>query len=354
MKKLLRRLMTGMCVIALATAGAYAQDIHFSQYNQAPILLNPAFSGLNNCDYRAAANFRVQWLTVSSGNTYRTAAGSFDMAIGKVTKWNSFAGFGVAFMSDQAGDINFNTNRALVTLAYHFVLDRKGTQQISAGIQGAFNHRGINPSKATFDSQYDPITGLVDPNGTKETFGRNRIFYGDVGIGMIYSGLVGPSSNKSNIYFGVSIDHLNQPKISFLPNQVDNSNNGNERLYFKTQIHGGASVPMGKRLALQPNFLVMVQGPSYEFNVGCNLKATLGNINYSKTALVLGAQYRGLLDAMVIQARVDVKGFSVGASYDINLSKLTPASQTIGGPEASLMYTGCLSKKPRPGICPNM
>jgi type IX secretion system PorP/SprF family membrane protein len=353
MKKLLYRFLTGVMVTCAATA-AFAQDVHFSQYNQAPILLNPALSGLNGCDYRAAANFRVQWLTVSTGNTYRTAAGSFDMAIGKVTKFNSFAGFGVAFYSDQAGDINFNTNRALVSLAYHFVLDRKGTQQISAGLHGAFNHRGINPSKATFDSQYDPTTGQVDPNGIKETFGRNRIFFGDAGLGVLYSALIGPNSRKSNVFFGVSLDHINQPKISFYPNQTDNSNTGNERLYLKTQIHGGASIPVSKRLAIQPNFLVMIQGPSYEFNVGCNFKAQLGNINYSKTALVLGAQYRGLLDAMVIQARVDVKGFSIGASYDINLSKLTPASQTIGGPEASLMYQGCLSKKPRPGICPSM
>src|ERR1041384_3935368 len=96
--------------------------------------------------------FRTQWVTVSQGNTYRTFAGGGDMAIGKITKYNSFAGLGISFFADQAGDISFNSDRVDLSFAYHFMLNRRGTQQISAGIQGAFNYRSINPAKAQFDS----------------------------------------------------------------------------------------------------------------------------------------------------------------------------------------------------------
>ncbi len=78
------------------------------------------------------------------------------------------------------------------------------------------------------------------------------------------------------------------------------------------------------------------------------------NTATSKTALHLGLQYRGLLDALILSARIDYKGFSAGLSYDINISKLTPASQTVGAPEVSLMYQGCFRKKARPGHCPAM
>lgn len=336
--------------LLLCAGNLFAQDIHFSQYNSSPLNLNPAFAGMSTCDYRVYANFRTQWMTVSSGNTYRTFAGGADMSIGKVTKYNSFAGLGLSFFSDQAGDINFNSNRVEVSFAYHFMLNRRGTMQISTGIQGAFNHRSINPSKATFDSQYDPSTGIVDPNGTRESFGRTRVMYGDAGFGLIYSAI---TRKEQNFYFGFALSHLNQPKVSFYPNGQNSEITGNERLHMKITLHGGAALPAGKRLVVMPNFLVLVQGPSYEFNVGCNFKAILGNnVTSSKTAIHAGVQYRGLYDAVIINTRIDYKGFSCGLSYDINISKLTPASQSVGAPEIALMYQGCARKKPRPGHCP--
>ncbi len=340
-------------VLALAIllgVGMQAQDIHFSQYNSSPLALNPALAGMNNCDYRVYLNFRTQWLTVSSGNTFRTIAGGADMSIGKITKYNSFAGVGISFFSDQAGDINFNSNRVDVSFAYHFMLNRKGTSQISAGIQAGFNHRSINPSKATFDSQYDPTTGIVNADGTRENFGRTKVMFGDAGLGLIFSTIV---KRGTNIYAGFALSHINQPKISFYPNGSTAGSTGNERLPMKVTLHGGAAVPVGTRLTVMPNFLFLLQGSTYEFNLGCNFKTALGNNPAtSTTALHLGAQYRGLLDAVIINARVDIKGFSCGLSYDINVSKLLPASKSIGAPEISLMYQGCARKKPRPGHCP--
>ncbi|HLP50955.1 MAG TPA: PorP/SprF family type IX secretion system membrane protein [Chitinophagales bacterium] len=351
MKKYLQKVFF-VTSIVLCFTGVKSQDIHFSQYNSSPLALNPALAGLNNCDYRVYANFRTQWMTVSSGNTYRTFAGGADMSVGKITKYNSFAGLGVSFIADQAGDVNFNTNRVELSFAYHFMLNRKGTMQISAGLQGAFNHRSINQSKATFDSQYDPSTGTVDPNGVRENFGRNRVMFGDAGLGLIFSAM---TRSESNYYFGFGLNHVNQPRISFYPSGQDRETTGNERLNMKVTLHGGASIPVGKRLSIMPNFLVLVQKTTYEFNVGCNFKTTLGNdAKRSTTAFHLGAQYRGLLDAFIVHAKFDIKGFSAGLSYDINVSKLLPASRSVGAPEISLMYQGCYRKKPKPGHCPVM
>lgn len=337
-------------VLLSSSVRLMAQDVHFSQYNASPLMLNPALAGMNNCDYRVYTNFRMQWMTVSQGNTYRTVAGGADMSIGKVTKYNSFAGLGISFFSDQAGDLNLNSNRVDVSFAYHFMLNRKGTMQISTGLQGSFNHRGINGNRATFDSQYDPITGVADPNGLREDFGRNRVFFGDAGFGLLYSALL---KKDANLYFGFALSHLNQPRISFRPSGIDGSTSGFERLYMKITLHGGALIPVSDRIAVLPNFLVLVQGSAYQFNTGASIRAALGsNTKTSKTAIYFGAQYRGLLDAVILTTRIDVKGFSAGLSYDINVSKLIPASRTVGAPEISLMYQGCARKKPRPGHCP--
>src|SRR5271168_5015538 len=86
----------------LGIGHSLAQDVHFSQYTASPLMLNPALAGMSNGDYRAYANFRVQWPTISDGYTYRTFAAGYDMAIGKVTKFNSYAGIGISFYSDEA------------------------------------------------------------------------------------------------------------------------------------------------------------------------------------------------------------------------------------------------------------
>ena len=42
-----------------------AQDIHFSQFNETPVLLNPAMS-CTAFDTRIIANYKNQWASVSS------------------------------------------------------------------------------------------------------------------------------------------------------------------------------------------------------------------------------------------------------------------------------------------------
>jgi type IX secretion system PorP/SprF family membrane protein len=329
-----------------------AQDPHFSQYNSSPLFLNPSFAGLNDGDYRVYGNFKSQWPTVASENTYRTFAVGGDMAIGKVTKYNSYAGIGISFLGDQAGAIHLNTDVVSLSVAYHFMIDKRGDHQISAGLKGSFNVRSIDPSLATFDSQYDPNTGTVNPNGTRETFGRSKVLYGDAGAGLLYSGIV---KGGTNIYLGFALDHVNQPMISFYPSNQDVAGLGGERLYIKETIHGGAAVPVGARLTVIPNFLVLVQGPSKEFDFGCDFKTALGHdARTSNTAIHFGVQYRGVYDAVIPSARIDFKGFSCGLSYDINVSKLAVASTTIAGPEIALIYTVAGKKKPRPGHCPVM
>ncbi|HLP49280.1 MAG TPA: PorP/SprF family type IX secretion system membrane protein [Chitinophagales bacterium] len=351
MKKYLLKAIVFATTGLLLTSKLAAQDLHFSQYNASPLLLNPALAGMNSGDYRAYANFRTQWVTLSKSNTYRTFAGGADMSIGKITKRNSFAGIGLSFSSDQAGELNLNSNRVDLSVAYHFMLNRKGTMQLSAGLQAGVNIRNINQGKAIYGSQYDPVTGLVDPNGTRETLGKNRIIFADAAVGVLYSA---QTRKGTNLYMGVGLSHINQPKISFQPSGIDGENGKAEKLPMKLTVHGGVSIPVNNRVDIMPNFMVLWQGVSYEFNAGCHLKTKLGNVKLSKTAILFGAYYRGLYDAVIVSTRVDIKGVSCGLSYDFNISKLLPATKSVGAPEISLMYQGSFRKKPRPGHCPDM
>ena len=161
----------------LVVGSVFAQDVHFTQYTATPVYVNPAMSGFHGSNYRAGANFRTQWNAVSTGNTYRTFNMFSDFALGKPTYYSNYAGIGINFYSDQAGDLNYSTNKVDLNIAYHFILDNKGTNSISAGIQSGFGMRSIDLTNAVFANQ----GGGIDPLGG-EAIDRERYAMFDLSL----------------------------------------------------------------------------------------------------------------------------------------------------------------------------
>lgn len=334
-----------------------AQDVHFSQFAMSPLLLNPALTGFSSGDYRAYANFRTQWNTIDGGGSaYRTFAGGADMVVGKATKYSSFAGVGLSFFSDQAGNAGFQTNNVALSLAYHLIMNRRRNMSLSFGLKGGFNMRGFDPSKATYDIDFEQGTGNI--GNQKESFAKSKVYYGDVAAGLFYSATL---KSGSELYLGTALSHINQPMISFYSVATAARNVFNERLYMKFTAHGGATVVLSKKVWLIPNFFLMVQGPASQYNAGAMVKMQLGNKVLSKTYFYLGAQARiaqnmdiPMADAAIFHCRLDYKRVTVGLSYDVNVSKLAASTSTFGAPEISLMYTIAAKRKPTPGYCPAM
>lgn len=327
--------------LVLAFGAAKSQDIHFSQYNAQPLLLNPAMTGLSECDYRVGGMFRTQWHSISAGNTYRTTSVFADMAIVKPRNGYNFLGAGISFFSDQAGDLNYNTNKIDLSLAYHIILSKATKQSFSIGLQGGFAHRGLDQTKAIFD--YDAITGLPVLTNS-EALDRDPLYYGDVSVGFLYS--IAPTK-RSSYYFGFAIQHLNQPNVSGFYSRDEN-----EKQYMKFTGHFGSSIPLSQNIYMQPGFLLLKQGPSFEATISNYFKYKVSNLPTNNTAFYIGTSYR-VLDALIVAARADVKGFTINFSYDINLSKLTAVSGANGGPELGLMYTGCIKRSTKQGYCPD-
>ncbi len=336
----MRKLLLFVAIVFFAFI-AKAQDIHFSQYNVQPLLLNPALSGLNECDYRVGALFRAQWFSISSGNTYRTTSIFADMAIVKPRRGANFLGAGISFFSDQAGDLNYSTNKVDLSLAYHIILDKKTKQSFSIGLQGGFAHKSLDQTKAVFE--YDPATGEPVLSNS-ENIDRDPLYYGDVSAGFLYSFAPKP---RSSYHIGFAIQHLNQPNISGFYSQ-----NENEKLYMKFTGHFGSLIPLTKRLSIMPGFLILKQGPSFEATITNYFKYNFSDLPTNKNAVYLGTMYR-VLDAFILAVRADINGFSLNFSYDINVSKLTPSTKANGGPEIGLSYTGCIKRENKETYCPD-
>lgn len=105
--------------LLLATVCVQAQDIHFSQFYMSPTNLNPALTGVMNCNGRFSFNYRSQWQSVLKTNAFNTTSASYDARtpVGR----SDFFGYGLTLWGDQAGDLH----SVLFKENYLFLIARK-------------------------------------------------------------------------------------------------------------------------------------------------------------------------------------------------------------------------------------
>ena len=92
------------------------QDIHFSQFYMSPLNLNPALTGVMNCNARFVANYRNQWASILRSNAFNTYSASYDQKI-PVGQYDYF-GVGGTLWGDVAGEANFQTLQARISGSY--------------------------------------------------------------------------------------------------------------------------------------------------------------------------------------------------------------------------------------------
>src|SRR5688572_27938025 len=132
----------------------FAQDIHFSQFFEAPLWRNPSLAGIFTGDIRAQAVFRDQWNSVT--NAYKTASinGEYRLPVGK---GDDFVTTGLQFLYDRAGTIGWTTIHALPALTYHKSVSADHNRYLSIGFMGGLVQRSFDRSKMTTNSQYDGL-----------------------------------------------------------------------------------------------------------------------------------------------------------------------------------------------------
>ncbi len=327
--------------IILISYSVKSQDMHFSQFVLAPIFLNPGNTGAEN-KIRAIANYREQWKSVAS--PYKTVGISFDMRIHE-SKSGFFAG-GITFYSDKAGDSKMGIAQGNANLAYHLKLQEG--MHLGLGIMAGYAQRSVSTDMLQWGNQYDgsnynSTLANSEPAGTNFTNS-----FGDVGAGVTWSYVKGEKyvtgNDQLSIIAGFSVLHPHQPNYSFY-------GNGDELLYRRYVAHANAIIGVGSknsRLAIAPAFMFSLQGGAKELLFGSNFKYRLSEASkytgfVSASSLSLGAFYRNK-DAVIITSMFTYANYSIGFSYDINVSDLKPTSNGKGGFEISLRYISPVGK----------
>ena len=79
-----------------------AQDLHFSQFMNAPLMTNPANAGfIPEADYRIGGHYRSQWTSLPAPFTTASVFGDFQMLRNKLN--NGWMGIGFLVLHDAAG-----------------------------------------------------------------------------------------------------------------------------------------------------------------------------------------------------------------------------------------------------------
>ncbi len=303
---------------------AKAQDIHFSQYDNAPLNMNAAHTGMFDGEYRIMANYRSQWFDVPVA--YRTASIAFDASIMprelKGDRW----GIGLTFNHDQAGDSKMSLLNLYLSTAYNKRIAKNFF--VGAGIQLGYANRRFQLSELTFNDQYNG--DVFDPNiqsfDQSKFADKNNISYLDIngGINFRYE-----RDKRTWMNFGLSLFHLNRPNQSFTG--ID------ALLPRRTNLLFNGSFAIVERFDILPTLWWQKQQDYQELVFGATMKYYLNSAVLSRSAIQFGLLYRWS-DALIVRLGYEYKQFQVALSYDINVSGFTAATRGNGGYELSLRY----------------
>ncbi len=328
-----------------ATTQALAQaDIHFSQFYETSILRNPSLTGIFTNDYKAGAYYRNQWSSIS--NPYVTTLAYAEVRISVGTVSDDFVSFGCLGYTDKAGSVDQKISAIYPAVNYSKAVNPDKNAYLSVGFTAGYNQYSFDKSKVTVNNQYQG--GTFDPNNpTNETFSNTKMSMWDLGAGINYNASTG-TNNSITYILGISGYHLTQPKFSYfdVPGITQNMRwnlNGALGFNFKdninTQVHAN--------LALQGAFVEQMTGVLTSY-------AEPGGGPNPLYTLTGGLFYR-YQDAIIPVVKLKYKNTSIGASYDVNISKLKQASKLRGGYEITLSISGDWSNKSgvlKKTVCP--
>jgi len=318
-----------------------AQDLHYSQYFNSPLNLNPALTSYTQSQYRFTLNNKNQWASVTI--PYKTLSASFETKILNFKRKRTFVGLGVLFNKDEAGDSKYGTTQAGISLSMVKSLNHRNSNIISLGIQGAFYQRSIDYTQLYFPEQWNGSISTIG-SGNSETFTVNQFSFIDLSAGINW--FWAPSSIlKFNT--GFSSWHLNRPNQSLMDDESAN-------LHIKYQIYTDIEITTNQPFNILPGIFYANQGPYQEFIIGARLYYKIHQNRKKFFAMSTGLFMRGN-DALILYAGMDYKNLKLGITYDVNTSSLSTASNYLGGMEVSLKWLiskGDKIRKVSPTPCP--
>lgn len=315
----------------ICSLGSFAQDLHFSQYFNAPLLVNPANTGFNpDFDYRVGGNYRKQWATIVT-NPYKTMSLWGDVQLFNNRFDNAWVGVGASLLKDAAGSGNLSATKAYASIAYHQVVGLNSL--VSLGFNAGYVSKSVDFNKLTFDNQWNgKFFDAVAPSG--ETFSTNHQGYFDLQVGLNYA--IFPTDN-AYMNVGVSALHINKPSESFF-----SSSGYSTVVPVRYTVFLNGMFKLNDQWIVSPNaYISNMATHGWEYMVG-----GLANYNLSGdgTTQLIGGLYYRVGDAIAPTLGFQLNNLKLTFNYDATMGDLGKYNSTRGAYEVSVVKSGVFSQ----------
>jgi len=341
--KIIRYTILLFLVIGFGSLQAQSPVNHYSLFDYALLSLNPAQTGSYEGSIRVGGIYRDQWRSITS-DAFTTPSFFVDapiLAFGK--KKTNWLGVGGSLFSDRAGSGGLGYTSFMGSVAVHLAANKKGTSIFTIGAQLGSVQRRVDQAGLRF---FDEVSGA-----TSSSMDRNNILdetsFTDVGAGILFKSRL----NKTTVLeLGASVGHIIQPEYNLLTSNVGQAG----QLPIEIIIHGRYTMDLNKKWLFSPAFFYQSIGPADEMAIQVWGGYRLGDKN--ERTLRFGTGYR-LRDAAKLLLGYDYKDLRLALAYDINLSSLTRATNTVGGFEIAANYIIKIYKQPEVTpvlLCPRL
>ncbi|MFY7996616.1 MAG: PorP/SprF family type IX secretion system membrane protein [Sediminibacterium sp.] len=330
----------GFCLAVWSPFLSNGQDLHFSQYYNAPLFVNPANTGFNpDFDYRLGVNYRSQFANI--GSPYKTMSAWGDVKLLGDKLENGWLGMGGMLLRDQAGSGSLTSTTGLFSLAYHQMLGYSSL--LSGGFTVGYTQKRIDLSKLTFDNQWNGI--FFDSNiPSNEPFATNQVGFVDLQVGLNYAYF---ASEYFYLNAGASIQRLNRPRETFFESSISNNEVSSRYNFFLN-----ANFKVRDVWIVNPNIFVSQVANVRQIIAGVNANRDLGDNGARQ--LIMGVYYR-TGDAVIPIFGYQVNDLRMTFNYDATISSLSRSNFTRGAYEISIVKTGILpGKDKRQFRCPTV
>jgi type IX secretion system PorP/SprF family membrane protein len=213
MKACLLNFLLGVFFLTISSY-TFAQDIHFSQFSETPLLRNPALAGIFSGDLRIQGVYRNQWNSVTVPYQTGSLNAEYKLPVGHS---DDFLTLGGEILYDKAGTVALTATHILPVINYHKSLSEEKNMYLSLGFMGGLVQRKIDRSKITTNNQFNgnEFDGSLSDG---ETFPGNGYSYFDGSAGMSFNTQIGQNQDD-NVFIGVAYHHFNKAaKVSFYAN----------------------------------------------------------------------------------------------------------------------------------------
>ncbi len=316
-----------------------AQDLHYSQFYNAPLVVNPALTGIFKGDKRVSVSLRDQWRSVPV--PWFTFTLGYDQKVYLDKRDDLFLGLGGFFNYDQQGDSKLNLGSINLSGSITKIITPK--HLITGGLTLGYSNKGFNPDALVWDSQFQ--NGVFNiQNATGEPTDIGRLGYIETALGFNYRY---QKSSRTKMDIGVGAWHLTTPADEFY-------GRGNaQELPIRLSVYGIGSAKLTDDLDIELDLMVQDQGTYTEIIFGTYLDIYLDKDRGQEKNLHIGAGWRtsrALYPKIALEWQ---KRYFVAVSYDIDFSEFNQHTNLRGGPEIHFNYLITDVKPLKPlKVCP--